>query len=70
MRPRRHLAVATVLALAVTATAAASTADKKITPRGVGKVKLGAHRGRAAGRGPDRRPHAGLRARVPARALR
>ena len=42
MRTPRRLAAAVVLSLAVTATAAAGTAEKKITPKGVGKVKLGA----------------------------
>ena len=40
--PARRLAAAAVLSLAFTATAVAGTADKKITPKGVGKVKLGA----------------------------
>ncbi len=40
---RTPLATVVVLSLAVTATAAASTAaDKKITPAGVGQIKLGA----------------------------
>jgi hypothetical protein len=42
MRTPRRLTAAVVLSLAVTATAAASTADKKITPKGVGQIKLGA----------------------------
>ena len=42
MRTPRRLATAVVLGLAITATAAASTADKKLTAKGVGKIKLGA----------------------------
>ena len=43
---RTPLATVVVLSLAVTATAAASTAaDKKITPQGVGQIKLGAAAG-------------------------
>ena len=45
MRTPRRLAAAVVLSLAVTATAAASTADKKLTAKGVGQIKLGAAAG-------------------------
>ena len=40
-------------------------ATRSSPPKGVGQIKLGARRGHAPGRGPDRRPQAGLRARSP-----
>lgn len=42
MRNRLALTAVLTLAITATATAAAGTADKKITPKGAGKVKLGA----------------------------